>query len=193
MRRVSGSRLGGPQVPPSPSLRIDTGFHARILARLLHSLFRVSRRVECCRRLAKRPERKEWTTSRPNGAPTPVTAGSDAERWSNGRERPCRRGGLRCWGGSATALLGGLRTLRAVGYKFASARRLRYLPDARSSPDARRAWPARDAESAGVPNAGTRGRPETVPTVRATSGSPLNSTRAGPAACVSLPTVSRPL
>ena len=53
--------------------------------------------------------------------------------------------------------------LRAVGYKFASARRLRYLPDARSSPDARRAWPARDAESAGVPNAGTRGRPETVP------------------------------
>ena len=62
--------------------------------------------------------------------------------------------------------------LRAVGYKFASARRLRYLPDARSSPDACRAWLARDAESAGVPNAGTRGRPETVPTVRATSGSP---------------------
>ena len=79
--------------------------------------------------------------------------------------------------------------LRAVGYKFASARWLRYLPDARSSPDARRAWSARDAEIAGVPNAGTRGRPETVPTVRATSGSPLNSTWAGPAACVSLPTV----
>ena len=164
MRRVSGSRHGGPLVPPSPSLRIHTGLNARILARLLHCLVSVSRRVECRRRLAKRPERKEWTTSRPNGLPAPATACSGTVRRSNERERPCRRDGLRCWGGSATALLGGRRTLRTAGYKLSSARRLRYLPDARSSPDARRAWPARSAESAGVPKAGTRGRSDTVTT-----------------------------
>lgn len=83
---MSGSRLGGPHVPPSPSLRIHTGLNARILARLLHSLVRVSRRVECRRRLAKRPERREWTTSRTNSdRPRPLRAVTRRGRRANER------------------------------------------------------------------------------------------------------------
>ena len=74
--------------------------------------------------------------------------------------------------------------LRAVGYKFASARRLRYLPDARSllgRPETPRVQGCRMPGRAIDPRRCLPfARPPAVP---------LNSTRAGPAACVSLPTV----
>ena len=120
MRRANGSRLGGPQVPPSPSLCIVRVWTPELLAQLLHSLVRVSRRVECSRRLAKRPQRKAWTTSRPNfhrhRALQAVT-----RRGRRTNESVPAASGLRYGGGNATTLLGGLQTLRTVGYKFASA------------------------------------------------------------------------
>ena len=196
MCRANGSRLGGPQVPPSPSLRIETGFHTRTTratAALLGPCFKTGR---------MQPTASQATTAQ--GVRRPPGRTDQRGRTLRAVTRPSRRtvesapaaeADLRYGGGRATALLGGLRTLRTAGCKFASVPkgRPRYLPDSRSSPGTRRTWPALAAESAGTREASTHGRPTGVSTARGTPRGPLNSTRAGSAACVSLPTVSRPL
>ena len=197
MCRANGSRLGGPHVPPSPSLRIETGLHTRTTratAALLGPCFKTGR---------MQPTAGQATTAqgvgRPPGRtdqPGPDTAGSDATRSSNGRERPGRWKRTCATGVEVPPLssAGFERSARpAVSSPPSPRGRPRYLPDARSSPGARRTWPAQAAESAGTREASTHGRPTGVPTARGTPRGPLNSTRAGSAACVSLPTVSRPL
>ena len=197
MGRANGSRLDGPRVPPSPSLRIHTGFHTRTTratAALLGPCFKTGR---------MQPTAGQATTAQGVRRPPdrtdprkPDTARSDAARRSNGRERSGRTRRTCATGVDVPPLssVGLGRSARpAVSSPPSPERRLRYLPDARSSPAARRTWPTPAAESAGVRRASAHGRPTGVPTVRGTRRSPVNSTRAGSAACVSLPTVSRPL
>ena len=176
MCRANGSRLGGPRVPPSPSLRIETGFHTRTTratAALLGPCFKTGR---------MQPTASQATTAQ--GVDDLPAGRTSTGRTLRAVTRPARRTVESAPAARRRTCATGVDVppLSSAGFER-SARpavssppspkgRPRYLPDARSSPDTRRTWPALAAESAGTRKVSTHGRPTGVPTARRTSPRP---------------------
>ena len=155
MGRANGSRLDGPRVPPSPSLRIHTGFHTRTTratAALLGPCFKTGRMQPTAGQATtaqgvRRPPDRTDPRSRTLHAVTRLAGRTEESAPAAHEARTCATG-VDVPPLSSVGL--GRSARPAVSSPPSPERRLRYLPDAHSSPGARRTWPAPAAESAGV-------------------------------------------